>query len=160
MSGLIIRRPNQTVAIDANYFNLALRQKGNLVLSEVPNPSVPNTKQGSFTIAAAESMVAYRSTDPVALVLSKTQGGNVTYTFTGISGGNPSVDWWVFDLPEYGQMFASGGKFIVRKPGSGQKVFDSRMKYLKVQDFFENVNSGDQFRDCLLYTSPSPRDRG
>lgn len=151
MPGFRLRRANQTVAIDSNYFNLALRQKGTLVLSNAPNPSVPNTKQGTIAVNGNESFIAYRCSEPVAMVLAKAQNGVVEYTFTGISAGNIGIDWYLFDLPEYGQAFASAGKFIVRRPSDARVVFDSRMKYLKVLDFFENVNSGDQYRDYGRY---------
>jgi hypothetical protein len=138
-----LNRPDGSVAIDANYFNLGLRQSGSLVLSNTPNPNVPASKNGSITVSTDQAIIAYRASHPTALVVGKVSGGQTTFTFLGVNAnGNISVDWWLFDLPEYAMSFSSAGKMIARRPQDGRVAFDSRKKYLKVLDFFAGV-SGD-----------------
>lgn len=140
MANLIIRRNNATVAIDSNYFNLGLRQKGTLIASEVPNQEAPATKRGEITLNSDQGMIAYRASHPAALILARPNGnGTTTYTFFGVNAnGNVTIDWWLFDLPEYSMQFA-GAKFIIRRPVDGRIAFDSRNKYMKTLEFFRNT---------------------
>ena len=138
MAGFKLNRPNGTVAIDANYFNLALRQKGSLVLSNVPNASTPAFKNGGITVAGDQAIIAFRSDRPCALFEARRNGGTYSYVFAGQNAnGNINVDWWLFDLPQYALQFATSGKMIVRRPGDGAVVFDSRNKYMKLLDFVQ-----------------------
>jgi hypothetical protein len=136
MAGFKLNRPDGSVAIDSNYFNLALRQKGSLVLSNVPNSSTPSFKNGAMAVAGDQCIIAYRSSHPVVVFTGRRNGNILEFTFGGMSNnGNINVDWWLFDLPQYALQYASGGKMIVRRPSDGVTVFDSRNKYLKVMDF-------------------------
>ncbi|MBF8781019.1 hypothetical protein IV505_14980 [Pseudomonas fulva] len=138
MAGFKLNRPDGSVAIDSNYFNLALRQKGSLVLSSVPNPNTPGFKTGTMTVAGDQAIIAYRCEQPVAMYSARKVGGAFEFIFGGTNtSGSINVDWWLFDLPQYALQFASGGKMIVRRPTDGAVVFDSRNKYLKVMDFVE-----------------------
>lgn len=137
MAGFKISRPDGSIAIDASYANLALRQKGTIVLDEIPNPSTPAFKGKTLSLNGDQAIIAYRSTSPVAIYSGIKQGGVFSYIFRGMNNNEPiSVDWFLFDLPQYGLMYSVGGKLIVRRPGDGAVMFDSRMKYLKVQEFF------------------------
>lgn len=143
MPGFRLRRENQTVAIDTDYFNLALRQSGTVRTSPTGSTN-PYVRQVTFTAGGDQPIVAIRSAYPVCITFSKVNGdGTVTYTLWGFATGDFDFDvqFWIFDLPKYGQMFTSGAKMIARNPGNGEVVFDSRMKYLKVQDFFVGSSS-------------------
>ncbi len=136
MAGFKLNRPDGSVAIDSSYFNLALRQRGSLELSSIPNPGTPGFKSGGMTLAGDQPILAYRSSQPVVMFTAKKNGGMLDFSFGGINqNGNISIDWWLFDLPQYAMQYASGGRMIVRRPTDGATVFDSRNKYLKVMDF-------------------------
>ena len=142
MPGFRLNRPDGSVAIDSNYFNLALRQKGSLVLSNIPNPGTPSFKNGAMTVAGDQCIIAYRSSHPVVIFTTKRNGGALELTFGGMSNkGNVSVDWWLFDLPQYALQYTAAGKMIVRRPSDGATVFDSRNKYLKVMDFLSPTST-------------------
>lgn len=153
MAGFKLRRGNQTVAIDSDYFNLALRQKGTVRTGPLNGPNV-NVRWATFTVNGDQPILALRAPYPVALTHSVVNGnGTITYTLYGIPDNaiDFDVEFWVFDLPKYGMMFTSAGKFIVRNPASREVVFDSRMKYLKVQGFYQPDNNVTDARDFSRY---------
>lgn len=152
MPGFKLRRLNQTVAIDTDYFNLALRQTGR-VRTASSGQENPYVRRVTFTVDADQPILAVRAPYPVCITHSVVNGGQVTYTLYGIpdSAIDFDVDFWLFDLPKYGMMFASAGKFIVRNPATREPVFDSRMKYLKVQDFFLGNSNSDETRNYGKY---------
>lgn len=145
MPGFRANRPDGSIAIDSSYFNLALRQKGSLLLDETPNPSLPAFRGKTLVVAGDQSIIAYRSASPVALYSGLKQGNTFSYVFRGMNNNGPIwIDWFLFDLPAYGLRYPAGGKMIVRRPSDGAVVFDSQMMYMKVQDFF---SSNDGVRD-------------
>ncbi|MGE8045134.1 hypothetical protein ACQKO6_13095 [Pseudomonas monteilii] len=145
MAGFKLNRSDGSVAIDANYSNLALRQKGSVVLNQVKNQTNPGVKSADVVVASDQSIIAYRSNYPCVLMYANRSGGTISYGFSGTQtesqmGAPLIVDWWLFDLPSYGLQYASGGKLIVRNPNNGQTVFDSRNKYLKIMDFVTSAS--------------------
>lgn len=135
MPRFAVNRPDGTVAIDSNYHNLALRQKGRLVISNQPNGNTPHFRSGTLVVPGDQAIIAYRADAPAAMYRGFRSGGNYQYTFAGVKNAPINLDWWLFDLPQYALQFVSGGKMIVRRPTDGAVVFDSRNKYLKVMDF-------------------------
>lgn len=146
--GFKLRRENSTIAIDGDYFNLALRQKGSVAVTKKGDLYVP---YGDVTVAADQPLIAYRSTFAAALATATRSGGNVTFRFYGMGQGQATgegtLEWWLFDLPEYGQTYDTRGKLITRRQSDGRVSFDSRKKYLKVMDFFSHANNSDTPRD-------------
>ena len=152
MPGYRLRRQNRTVAIDTDYFNLALRQKGSVRTSFL-SQSNSYVRAASITVATDQPVLAVRAPYPVCMTHSTNNGnGTTTFTLRAFSTGDFDfdVEFWLFDLPKYGMMFASAGKFITRNPSSREVVFDSRMKYLKVQEFVV-PSSNDETRNYGRY---------
>lgn len=150
MPGFKLRRPgDQTIAIDSSYFNLGLRQSGAISLDQILyNGGNSGTKSyfRSITVNSDQAIIAYRCDQLCALWNSTRQNGQTTFTFVCLNQP-ATLYYWVFDLPKYAQQFAVGGKFIVRKPTSGETVFDSRNKYLKTIDFYQNTSGENVSRD-------------
>ncbi|ONN70642.1 hypothetical protein [Pseudomonas oryzihabitans] len=141
MAGFKIHRPNGSVAIDANYFNLALRQSGTHRMTFMEQNTV---RRVVFTLATDQAIIAFRSPYPTFLLNARVGNGQTTFYWGSVSPEDHDLSWWLFDLPQYGQKFASGGKLIVRRPQDGQVAFDSRMKYLKVMDFYRPGNTAQE----------------
>ncbi len=137
MPRFAINRPDGSIAIDSNYYNLALRQKGRLMLTSQPSGNTPHFRSETMTLAGDQAIIAFRAPKPVAMYRSFKTGNSFQFTFAGQSGDPIPVDWWLFDLPQYGISNQSGGKLIVRRPQDGTIAFDSRMSYLKVMDFVQ-----------------------
>lgn len=149
MPGFRVNRPDGSVAIDSSYFNLALRQKGSILLDETPNKNLPAFKGKTLVVGGDQCIIAYRSAQPVAVYSGLKQGNTFSYVFRGMNNNGPIwVEWYLFDLPGYGLQYTAGGKMIVRRPADGAVVFDSRMMYMKVQDFFSKT---DLTRDYPYY---------
>lgn len=147
MPGFKLNRPDGSIAIDSNYFNLALREKGSAVIANQPNPNTPGFRNLYMTLGGDQAIIAYRSASPVAMYQARKLGGAIEYVFCGMSEHQPiTLDWWVFDLPQYAQQFANSGKMIVRRPTDGAVVFDSRNKYMKIMDFIHPENTAEQRR--------------
>ncbi|AIR90764.1 hypothetical protein [Pseudomonas cremoricolorata] len=153
MAGFRVCRPDGSVAIDADYFNLALRAKGSLSLASGGEQSL---WWGTLSVQGDQAIIAYRAEHPVAVNRGVRKEGRFEYLFQGIHSSGPiAVDWWLFDLPQYAQHFATAGKMLIRRPSDQQLVFDSRNKYLKVMDFVQEAAPEKAPRRTLYANLPA-----
>ena len=148
MAGFKLQRPDGSIAVDANYFNLGLRQTGR-VRTTLNGGNTPNIRGATFTVNTDQAILAFRAPSPVGVTHAVVSGGTTTYYLFGFSQEQQDfdIDWWLFDLPAYALQYTSGGKLIVRRPTDGVTVFDSRNKYMKVMDFYLDNSNADSFRD-------------
>ncbi|WP_120123394.1 hypothetical protein [Pseudomonas sp. LS-2] len=119
--------------IDGTYKNLAVRASGQV--TTVPT-FVPNLSRAYLTLPADQAVMAFRCANPCSIFSVTYSGGNATYEFC-TAGGNAVVSYWQFDLPKYTAGPANWPKLIVRDPVTGEVVFDSRLKYMRILDFIE-----------------------
>ena len=68
-------------------------------------------------------------------------------------GGSTKCDWIVLD--ENGELV-----FETRTEGLNPAVFDASVLKERLEGNEDLKNNKSLIKDCLLYTSPSPRDRG
>lgn len=159
MSGFRLQRPDGSIAIDANYLNLALRASG-VIATRVGRGSTPNFRVAELVVPSDQAIIAFRADQPTGITYAEAGNGQVKYSFSGVASGSfdYNIQWWSFDLAKYAQQFEAPGKMIVRRPRDGEIVFHSKNKYLKVQDFWtpDNQNNapttdGHVFRDYSAY---------
>lgn len=126
--GFRTRNSGSTVQIDETYKNLALRASGNFTPGTAWNNS--KWRLGSFTVTGNSPVLAWRSATPAMLVSVTKSGSSTTYQFL-IAAASGSIDWWLFDEPDYVAVATAPG-LRVRNPSTGAVTFDSRMKYMRV----------------------------
>lgn len=134
-----IRNGNSALLIDESYSNLAVRQSGS-VLSGTANSYGFSTI--TLTLDHDQSVLAVRSSNKIGILSTSYTAGKVTYTLLCI-GGSATVEYWNFDLPKYAAFNASHAKLIVRNPANGEKVYDSRLRYMRVINF-QYTTGGDE----------------
>ncbi|WP_236233202.1 hypothetical protein [Pseudomonas tohonis] len=124
--------------VDGEYANMALSHKGSFTTSAVVYTS---WRSGSVTISGAKSpVIAIRCS--TTWFLSSTVIDGSTYTYTIATQGAATVEYWIFDEPDYS--IGSGPVGLrIRNRNTGLVVFDSRKKYMKVIDFFSTASYAD-----------------
>lgn len=133
-----IRNGNSALLIDENYANLALRQKGSVVTGAANSYGY---SVATLTLANDQSVVAMRCASRCAIYNVTYGSGSVTYTFF-CQGGGVTIEYWNFDLPKYSEFNPLFAKLIVRHPVTGEKVYDSRLRYMRVVNF-QYTNGGN-----------------
>jgi hypothetical protein len=130
-----VRFRNNTgnVLIDDTYQNLALRASGQVTTAPT---FVPNLSQVFLTLPADQAVLAFRCANPCSIFSVTYANGNATYQIC-TAGGNAVVSYWQFDLPKYTGGPADWPKLIVKNPNTGEVIFDSRLRYMRIVDFIE-----------------------
>lgn len=115
------------VQIDGTYKNLCLRSKGTISVST----NYGGAYRAEVTLPSNNAIVAF-------------SGGNFSLSWvTKVSGqiqvrlitDQPrTITYYIFDDPANGQTYNINYGLIVRNPSTGETVFDSRKKYLKILD--------------------------
>lgn len=134
-----IRNGNSALLIDESYSNLAVRQSG-VVVSGAANSYGFSTV--TISLEHDQSVLAVRSSNKVGILNTSYSAGRVSYTLLCI-GGVATVEYWNFDLPKYASFDPQHAKLIVRNPTTGEKAYDSRLRYMRVINF-QYTTGGDQ----------------
>lgn len=131
MIGARITNPAKgTVVIDQNYSNLCLRSFERF---QINGSGQYATIQKAFT--STVGVVAFAEGNVFVGNISRS-GSTCTYTLTAVPG--TWVKAYVFDVSQYGQRYYDNPLGVrIRNPISGQIMFDSRIKYLKLVDFIQ-----------------------
>lgn len=126
--GFRTRNSGGGIQIDQTYRNLALRSKGSF------SPGTPFNSNawrlGSITVSGNNPVLAWRCSQPCALISATRSGTSITYQFV-VAATTGTVEWWLFDDPTFGVPVGNVG-LRIRNPATGGVVFDSRMKYMRV----------------------------
>ncbi|WP_263225349.1 hypothetical protein [Pseudomonas alabamensis] len=148
-----IRNGNKVLLIDESYANLALREY-KVVTTGAENNQFFSTVDVTFN--NDQSVLAIRSSSDVAIYSVRYTPGFVTYSIIAVRG-YATIECWNFDLAKYG---AYGNldwpKLIIRKPGTGEVAFDSRMRYMKVINFQYTNSESDQAAVNTSYPGTLP----
>lgn len=125
------------IQIDPFYENLCLKTNG-----VVQTTSYFQASSATVQVAGCNRpMIAVYCANAFVGVKSVTQSGN-TYTWELVSNlVGAVINYWIFDTTDVAQMaFVTTKGLRIRNPNDGRVVFDSRYKYMRVQQFF-SVNA-------------------
>lgn len=136
--GLKLVNASGFVQIDSTYKNLALRETGTVVSGGAAVGSTGWYAATLTTSAGTSPVIAFRCSSPCFIRYSAASGGTRTYYFM-CYGSGVSVQYWIFDDPA--GITGSGTYGLVVNNASGAKVFDSRMKYMRVIDTLSGTSS-------------------
>ncbi|MDQ7989009.1 MAG: hypothetical protein REI09_05175 [Candidatus Dactylopiibacterium sp.] len=131
--GIRARRVNGGgVQFDPTYCNLVARSAGSLAVTAWDGWSGARAATLSFDNPSGLAMVAYRASALTACMLVTSSG--TTSSFKFISYDASTVDYWIFDVPQYGTRYYEAAYGMRVKRLDGSVAFDSRYRYMRVLD--------------------------
>ena len=135
--GLKVWNKDGFVQIDGTYRNLGLRAKGSVYSGGVGSST--GFYIAAVTLPATAPMLAWRATAPTAQRQIVQSGGQITYYFE-CQGNGVRVDYWLFDFPDFAILPGNYGLRVWS--ASGEVVFDSRARYMRVIDSLQAFGAG------------------
>lgn len=129
--GLKIKNANGYLMVDGTYSNLALRSAGAFDMSNA-DQMTNGAYFKSFQVAGQNPVVALAGST-LALVLNSSLVGGVL-TVVIVAPTRTNIPYYVFDNANLGSRFNTNYGLVVKNVNTGQVVFDSRCRYMRILD--------------------------
>lgn len=142
--GLRVKNVNGFLQIDGTYSNLALVER--ITLSATNKAGGPNGLIWFVTRdfpGYVTPTIAVSSTSTAVLWTGQMVGGVFRVTFWAVN--TSAFEVYVFDVASRGQRFNINYGLIVKNKTTGQIVFDSRMKYMRILDVIAGSSNDGGF---------------
>jgi len=140
MKGFRVKGPAGIGTVDPSYQTMGLRASGTIdLVTRVPASTNLTAYYANLVLPGDAPFLAIRCQTSVFISSSgRDANGNWTYLLYCINN-TTTVEWYLFDRTNYA-LQAPGNKGLrVRNPANGNVVFDSRMRTLRVLDFYQLV---------------------
>lgn len=131
--GLRILNTAGTVQIDELYKNMEVRAVGTATTTMAYSGAASIAE---IAYSGANPILVIRSANPATLYKQQVSGSSWTFYVVVLGATGQSVDYWIFDNPDNATPTGYG---LAVYSASGDVIFNSNKKYLRVVDFFKGT---------------------
>lgn len=150
--GLKVKNVNGFLVVDGTYSNLSLRSFGSFDMSNAEQMT-NGAYFKAFQLLGNNPVVALGGASLALVLNSSLSGGVLTVVIT--SPNRSAIPYYLYDDADKGLRLNNNYALLVRNTTTGQVVFDSRCRYMKIIDVItgNDANFTAITRDYSAFTS-------